>query len=94
MSSDQKNGAAERKAEDITLNGSLRRSISQHDSVPQNRVFSEMSRHVLNGTAVESEYRAGYTTITVRSRFGGTCAFSDLMREIALRRLKSQETQQ
>ena len=92
MASAGKSGAVERKAENSALSENQRECIALCDSAPQSRVFSELSRYILNDTLVESEYRAGYTTITVRSRFDGVCPVSDLVREIALCRLKSHKT--
>lgn len=66
----------------------------QVDSVPQSRVFSELSRCVLNDTTVESAYRAGYTTITVRGVFDGSSDLASLVHRIAFQRLKDVSVEQ
>lgn len=52
------------------------------------RRFQEVSRHVISGTAVETEYRAGYTTITVKSTFDSEHCFADLLYTVAVKRLE------
>lgn len=74
----------------LRMNASMDKA--QGNSSSQNRIFEKLSRDVLNPTSVETVYRAGYTTITVRSRFDGNHAFADLIRELALHRLMDSQS--
>jgi hypothetical protein len=46
----------------------------------------ELERIVLNNYTVKSVYRAGYSTITVKSTFSSTTVFSDLLCRILLQK--------
>ena len=50
------------------------------------RKFSEVSRRIVSDTAVETEYRAGYTTVMVKSNFGNL-NYADLLYNIAVQNL-------
>mgnify|MGYP000939933065 CR=1 FL=1 len=43
--------------------------------------------HIIRNGMVEAQYRAGYTTITVKSRFGKTYDLSQLLYKIASQKL-------
>lgn len=45
----------------------------------------EMARQVLDNCTVQSVYRAGYSTIIVKSTFDSTTVFSELLCRILLR---------
>ena len=46
----------------------------------------ELERIVLDNHTVQSIYRAGYSTITVKSTFNSTTVFSDLLCRILLQK--------